>query len=380
MIPRVFISSTFYDLKHVRERLESFLNQYGFEPVLFERDKVTYQHGIDIDKSAYQEVTKCHVMVLIIGGRYGTISSPETKQNEDRKKEEEFHSITQKEYITANSTGIPIFVFIERNVYSEYQTYKKNESLFKGILAESKVNKNTENLKFAYVDNANIFQFIDSVIGQPVKTFDRIDEIEHYLKNQFSGWFLMYLESLKVTNQDSKVLDSVKSLNKVVEVMNEMIDAMGKKVLNTDSDELKQVNEKQFDIIAGYFSEQVSNYMTFANELPIEELNKIDVSQLVKAFFKIVLNADKIQFPKDMERRERLRVRNQYQSKLISEFNEYLRSVNPNIEMDHCKVMKLQSELETKVKPFIRDESHLTKLIELIRDDWTWKLEKMPEA
>lgn len=34
--PRVFLSSTYYDLKHVRERIERFLANFGMEPVLFE--------------------------------------------------------------------------------------------------------------------------------------------------------------------------------------------------------------------------------------------------------------------------------------------------------------------------------------------------------
>jgi len=69
MVPRVFVSSTYLDLKHVRQRIEKFIENYGFEPILFERDKVTYQHGKAIDQSAYYEVGLCHIMILIIGGR-----------------------------------------------------------------------------------------------------------------------------------------------------------------------------------------------------------------------------------------------------------------------------------------------------------------------
>ncbi len=35
--PRVFISSTFYDLKQVRSDLERFINDMGYDPVLHER-------------------------------------------------------------------------------------------------------------------------------------------------------------------------------------------------------------------------------------------------------------------------------------------------------------------------------------------------------
>lgn len=35
--PRVFISSTFYDLKQVRSSLETFVRDLGFDPVLSEK-------------------------------------------------------------------------------------------------------------------------------------------------------------------------------------------------------------------------------------------------------------------------------------------------------------------------------------------------------
>ncbi len=38
--PRVFISSTYYDLKNVRADLERFIKERGFEPILHERGHV----------------------------------------------------------------------------------------------------------------------------------------------------------------------------------------------------------------------------------------------------------------------------------------------------------------------------------------------------
>jgi hypothetical protein len=40
--PRVFISSTFYDLKQVRSELERFVKEMGYEPVLNERGHIAY--------------------------------------------------------------------------------------------------------------------------------------------------------------------------------------------------------------------------------------------------------------------------------------------------------------------------------------------------
>lgn len=40
--PRVFVSSTFYDLKQVRADLERFIKELGCESVLNERGNITY--------------------------------------------------------------------------------------------------------------------------------------------------------------------------------------------------------------------------------------------------------------------------------------------------------------------------------------------------
>jgi hypothetical protein len=65
---------------------------------LFESDKVTYQHGKPIDHSAYYEVGLCHIMILIIGGRYGSPSTQANIEDERKRYDEEFISITRKEF------------------------------------------------------------------------------------------------------------------------------------------------------------------------------------------------------------------------------------------------------------------------------------------
>jgi hypothetical protein len=38
--PRVFISSTYYDLKYIRGGLEAFVKQTGYDPILFEKGDI----------------------------------------------------------------------------------------------------------------------------------------------------------------------------------------------------------------------------------------------------------------------------------------------------------------------------------------------------
>ena len=81
--PRVFVSSTYYDLKYVRERLERLISSYCFEPILFESDDVFFNPNIKLDASCYKEVENCHMMLLIVGGRYGSLASEQKDQYEE---------------------------------------------------------------------------------------------------------------------------------------------------------------------------------------------------------------------------------------------------------------------------------------------------------
>jgi hypothetical protein len=42
--PRVFVSSTYYDLCHIRDRLELFVENFGYDAVLFESGDIPFRH------------------------------------------------------------------------------------------------------------------------------------------------------------------------------------------------------------------------------------------------------------------------------------------------------------------------------------------------
>ncbi|OUI80373.1 DUF4062 domain-containing protein, partial [Acetobacter orientalis] len=125
--PRVFVSSTYYDLKFLRSSMEVFINSLGFESVLSEKGDIPYSPFVPLDKSCYTEAQNCDIFVLIIGGRYGSPTSDET--NSEDNTENNYTSITKREFETANRKGIPCFILIEAGVYFEYQTYKNNKNI-----------------------------------------------------------------------------------------------------------------------------------------------------------------------------------------------------------------------------------------------------------
>jgi hypothetical protein len=110
--PRVFISSTFYDLRQVREDLERMIRELGYESVRHEVGAVPYGKEDRPEEYAYREIELCDIVVSIIGGRFGTQSD-----------QEPHYSISQNELRRALERGIQVFIFIEKNVLGEYSTY-----------------------------------------------------------------------------------------------------------------------------------------------------------------------------------------------------------------------------------------------------------------
>lgn len=217
--PRIFLSSTYFDLKHVRRHVEAFIKQMGYESVLFESGDIPFHHDQPLDESCYAEIDTCHILILIIGGRYGSAASIEDTPQEKEQKEKEiyfYNSITKKEYQKARDKNLPIFIFVEKGVYAEYDTFKKN--------------RNNPSITYAHVDSINIFKLLDDIIAQRtnnfVKGFENFDDITTWLKEQWAGLFADFL-SRKST--DSKIknlqeqIEELKEISSALKVYNEAL-------------------------------------------------------------------------------------------------------------------------------------------------------------
>lgn len=68
--PRIFVSSTYYDLKRIRASLDLFIDSLGYDPVLSEKGDIAYTHDRPLDESCYREAENSDIFVLIVGGRY----------------------------------------------------------------------------------------------------------------------------------------------------------------------------------------------------------------------------------------------------------------------------------------------------------------------
>lgn len=218
--PRVFVSSTYYDLKHIRASLENFIESVGFEAVLFEKGDIPFSHDAALDESCYREVASADIFVLIVGGRYGSAASSE-EQKKERAFFEQYDSITKKEHAEAVERDIPVYVLVEAGVDAEYQTYRKN--------------RDNEDINYAHVGSVNIFKLLDAIFSQtrnnPVHTFERFSDIENWLRDQWAGRFREFLRRQSDRQQLSALSDQVAALEEANKTLANYLEVILKKVL-----------------------------------------------------------------------------------------------------------------------------------------------------
>ena len=164
-VPRVFISSTYYDLKQVRNNIGSFVESLGYETVMHENAEVAYTQNNPLEYDCYHEIESCDIVVCIIGNHFGS-QSVDTNL-----------SITMKELTTAIKEKKKVYIFIAKDVYIEYRTYL--------------LNKDSGTFKSAYTDDIRIHEFIEqlknTVKDHVMDSFETTDEIIDNLRKQFAG-------------------------------------------------------------------------------------------------------------------------------------------------------------------------------------------------
>ena len=192
--PRIFISSTFYDLKQVRSDIERSIRELGYEPVRHETGAVPYSKDERLESGAYREIDLSDVIVFIMGGRFGSESE-----------EEPGYSISQVELKRALDSGIPVFIFVEGSVLNEYDTYK--------------LNKDSTKIQYSSVNNIKVFQFLEELYSlprnNPITQFEVAGDITNFLKEQFAGLFHRFLQEQKRL-KEVRVLDEMNSVAKTL--------------------------------------------------------------------------------------------------------------------------------------------------------------------
>lgn len=233
MKPRIFVSSTFYDLKYIREDLANYIKAHDFEPILFEDGDIGYNPLTNLDDSCYKSMENADMALLIVGGNYGSPATGETPDNF-----QEFISITRREFQKGVEEGIPFFVFVDRNVYAEYGIYELNSK---------EIDSGECLLKFKATKSINVFRFIREIrsIKQiSITEFDKVADIKDFLSKQWADMFKTYLASIKEQKEIEQLKDSISSMNILMEKMDKILDVVGKEVLKDSKEEYQQIVEE----------------------------------------------------------------------------------------------------------------------------------------
>jgi hypothetical protein len=207
--PRVFISSTYYDLRQVRDDLERMIRDLGYEPVRNETGSIPYFKREHPELAAYREIELCDILVSIIGGRFGTESRDDSR-----------FSISQNELRRALERGVQVFIFIDKNVLGEYQTYLRNRQL--------------STVQYVHVDETRIFEFIEEIHSlprnNPIASFETAGEISNYLRAQWAGLFQRFLQEQTRIEQ----LQVLAEMNSTARTLKEVVDYLTQERMSRD--------------------------------------------------------------------------------------------------------------------------------------------------
>lgn len=198
--PRMFISSTCYDLHEIRHNLRTFIRDFNYEPVMSEYGDIFYEYDIHAQDSCLREIEKSQMYILIIGNNYGSIYHKEKKDADYP------DSITLSEFRKSIEINIPKMIFINKFVYYDYRNYKKSlteylANYFKSeqvieedieVLRKEQINLFDEKYYFPQHAYKYIFRFLDVIVtlqkNNAIFEYDTFDEIKETLKKQWAGF------------------------------------------------------------------------------------------------------------------------------------------------------------------------------------------------
>lgn len=262
--PRVFISSTYFDLKYVRASLDIFVQSLGYEAVLSEKGDIAYTPDRPLDISCYREAENSDIFVLIVGGRYGSEAS-EGKKGKHASFFDRYESITRKEYESAVRRDIPIYIFVEHGVYAEYLTYQRN--------------KDNTGINYAHVDSVNIFRLLEDILLKPrnnqLKTFEKYSEIENWLRDQWAG---LFREMLNRQSQQQQLLELTTQVGQLAEVNETLKNYLEAVVNKTVDDPAALISSEEKRLQEAKLLEAVRSNRWFDH---VNGMTKIDISDFI---------------------------------------------------------------------------------------------------
>lgn len=233
--PRIFISSTCFDLEEVRVNLRKFIEDFGYEPVMSEFGDIFYEFNNHVQDSCIQSIKNSDVYILIIGDYYGS------KYHNSQKEVPE--SVTLMEFKNAIKEAKLKYIFINKFVEYDYSNYRKYlEKKYNEFFKRNEI-ENPENEKIKIKREVDaiypfpkdsykyIFAFLDEInelkIGNAYYKFENSIDIKENLKKQWA-FFMQesirkYCEDVKEKDEKDELKDISKKLHQVYETISSLV-------------------------------------------------------------------------------------------------------------------------------------------------------------
>lgn len=174
----------------------------------------------------------------------------------------------QIEVKTALKLGKQVYVFIEKNVYAEYETYLLNKD---------------KELSYKYVDDVRIYKFIEEIKNLPannnIKDFETATDIIKYLKEQFAGLFQRFLQE----QTRIKEINLIKNLKNTANTLNQLVNYLSEE----NKDKTEEVNT--ILMINHPLVEKLTNTLQIPYKFYIMEISDLD-DLLTARQFKAVIS------------------------------------------------------------------------------------------
>lgn len=166
--PSVFVSSTCYDLNQVRADMKRFLETMGLDPVLSETPAFPVSPQTSPVENCLRAVKeRADIFVLIVGNRYGS-------QNEFGK------SVTNLEYLEAKAKGVPVYVFVLKQILNVLPVWKKNpQANYEGT-----------------VDTPKLFEFVETLRSAQDHWVFEFEEAQHIMDTLRRQLAYLFMEGL----------------------------------------------------------------------------------------------------------------------------------------------------------------------------------------
>lgn len=217
--PKIFISSTCYDLRDTRDVLDDFIYNIGYESIRSDEYNIPYDKDKLLEDYCYSSVGQCNILISIISNNFGSPS------NSDKNL-----SISYKEREVARKKGILCYTFVNSSIKGDFFSYKENID---------NPNIDIQNLKFSQINNIKILEYLYEIEQERINNilfyYDKPSEICSILKEQWAGLFQNYIAN-RLTDEQNK-LSYISDVNNYISTLHSIVfstDNSPKIILNSD--------------------------------------------------------------------------------------------------------------------------------------------------